>query len=152
MFTRSPESIISAALECWHRIKPESGLPSRKAVSPRLLTSLLPYVCLLDVVPGNPPDFRFRLMGEHLRDFYGLNVTGMLQSSFVTAAPGEQAPIRDALIETTVRREPVRVETQIPNVQGLMRNLSAVMCPLSEDGVIVTSIIAAGVYVNAPQN
>lgn len=110
MFTRSPESIVAAVIDCWHQIKPEQGLPKRQDVSPRLLASLLPYVCLLDVVPGNPPDFRFRLMGEHLRSFYGLNVTGMLQSSFVTAAPGEQAPLRDALVQSTILREPIRIE------------------------------------------
>lgn len=64
-----PDLIL--ALEYWSRLCDDRRLPPRGALDPADIKSLLPRVMLVDVIPGNPPRFRYRLSGTAICNAHG---------------------------------------------------------------------------------
>ncbi len=87
----------------WRRKCPPGGLPSRRALDPAEMTQFLPCVTLLDVEQaGARRRFRVRLMGTHLVDLFGEDVTGQYLDE-TSASGGRDREILsrlEAIIET----------------------------------------------------
>ncbi|MBO6826814.1 MAG: PAS domain-containing protein [Sneathiella sp.] len=67
------------ALYDYWRSKYQSGvIPSRADVEPTEIPQLLKHVGLVDVLPGD--DFRYRLVGTHMVNFFDKDFTGTLIS------------------------------------------------------------------------
>ena len=59
------------ALEYWGRLCDGRRLPPREALDPADIKPLLPRVMLVDVLPGKPPRFRYRLSGTAICNVHG---------------------------------------------------------------------------------
>jgi hypothetical protein len=59
----------------WRRLHKDGKLPGRQHIDPCDFPDLLPNIRLIDVV-GDPPRFKVRLTGEHIRDHFGESYTG----------------------------------------------------------------------------
>ena len=68
---------IRQIIEYWFSIHPETGLPGRQHFDPIDVPRHLRNLRLLDVVDGDPPRFRTRLMGTYLVEFFGQEQTGL---------------------------------------------------------------------------
>ena len=65
------------AIEYWDRLCDGRRLPPRSALDPAEIKSLLPRVMLVDVVPGEPPRFRFRLSGTGIGNAHGRDLKNL---------------------------------------------------------------------------
>lgn len=108
------------------------GGPARKdQIRPyELPGDLLPYICLLDVLPGGR--YRFRLFGTALVDAYGSDATGRMLSEIETGESLEHA--HDVCRQVVVSRQPVL--TRISFETGLG--------PIVYDRVVLPLVDAAG--------
>lgn len=61
------------AASYWHSLLKGRAMPARRELSPRAMKGFIPYVSLLDVVPGTAgkPDYVVTLQGGHARDVFG---------------------------------------------------------------------------------
>ncbi len=59
----------------WRLKAANRKLPARADIDPCEIPTLLPYLCLIDVV-GNPAAFRYRLIGTKVVDLRGNDITG----------------------------------------------------------------------------
>ncbi len=138
---------VRALYEYWRSIHPGPGrLPGRAAVDPMAIPRLLPYIMLLDVV-GQPPRFRYRLIGTRMVDALGTDFTGRwLDEAHVR--PDGSLPVFPSY---------VRVATQglhdwrrgAPHFAGYLdrcTELERIFLPLATDGKTVDMILAINVF------
>lgn len=138
---------VRALYEYWRSIHPGPGrLPGRAAVDPMAIPQLLPYIMLLDVV-GQPPRFRYRLIGTRMVDALGTDFTGRwLDEAHVR--PDGSLPVFPSY---------VRVATQglhdwrrgAPHFAGYLdrcTELERIFLPLATDGKTVDMILAINVF------
>lgn len=60
----------------WSALKAGAPLPIRRRLDPGGIKRLLPTVSLIEVAPGEVPDYRVRLAGTGLYGVYGREITG----------------------------------------------------------------------------
>lgn len=96
---------LKEVLAYWQRKRVGAAPPRRSDIDPNELRALLPYVFLMDVLPGLG-DFRYRLMGSEIVHMAGENVTAkttrsVFPSNFLRfvllayrAVAGRQVPLR----------------------------------------------------------
>lgn len=62
-----------AATSYWHSLLKGRAMPAHGELSPREMKDFIPYVSLLDVVPGaaGKPDYVVTLQGGHAREVFG---------------------------------------------------------------------------------
>lgn len=71
----------------WASLRRGASLPARVDLHPANMKRLLPTVSLIDVVKGEPRDYRLRLAGTGLYGVYGREITGRkLEDVYNTAA------------------------------------------------------------------
>lgn len=118
--------------------------PARADVDPAKLSRWLPWIFLLDVLPGDDgPDFRYRLIGTAVDDLHGRYLTGQLISK---AWPTRVADASLAVHRSAVdQRAPIRAvwNVRFPSQQFQMQTLTL---PLSSDGATVDMLLGAAVY------
>jgi hypothetical protein len=73
----------------WASLKEGARLPGRRHVDPGGIKRLLPTVSLIDVVGGDPPEFRVRLAGTALYGVYGREITGKKLSDIYNTAAAD---------------------------------------------------------------
>ena len=66
---------LRSLLEIWRDASPAGQLPQRSDISPRHIGRHLPHVVLVDV-EGEPPRYRWRLIGTHITQAMGRDSTG----------------------------------------------------------------------------
>ncbi len=86
----TPEQVFAQLGEVWQTARGNRTMPARAEINPARAGGALAYVALIDVVPSIPVHFRYRLIGQHLIDSYGRNVTGGLHSD-LTPRPGRSS-------------------------------------------------------------
>src|SRR5215813_1374292 len=87
-FLHRPENAIFLEFyEYWRLKGAAKPMPGRADIDPLDIPRLLPNVFLMDVVPGNPRRFRFRLVGTRIADLEG-EMTDRFLDEFVPGAPG----------------------------------------------------------------
>jgi hypothetical protein len=74
------EQLFEQIEQAWRDACGGRAMPRRADISPAKLKSCLPYVTLIDVVEGDPIDFRYRLLGQKLIDGFRSNITGGLHT------------------------------------------------------------------------
>lgn len=73
----------------WAGLRKTGRLPGRDDIHPKDFKRLLPTVSLIDIVPGDPPDFRLRLAGTGLYSVYGREITGRRLEDIYNSAAAE---------------------------------------------------------------
>ena len=66
---------LTALLDLWRAAHRGSALPRRADISPASFGRAMPHVTLIDIV-GNPPRYRWRLIGSHVTRRLGRDLSG----------------------------------------------------------------------------
>ena len=143
----TPAQLFAKLNEAWTEARGERALPRRADINPVKLGGALQNVFLLDVVPGKPVDFRYRLIGEQLIRGYGRNLTGESHlSNFGKLFP---APTYDAFVRCTNTKQTQESSTNFRNFNGTPCRALSRVWPLSEDGASVTGLLGGCLYLVA---
>jgi hypothetical protein len=140
--TQTPEQIFAQLADVWQTARGNRVMPARTDINPasgRRFT-----MALIDVVPGSPVDFRYRLIGQHLIDSYGRNVTGALHSDLTHDRP--ERPGYDAYVRCVETRTPQAATVDFLNHNDTPCRARVSVWPLSDDGSTVTGLLAACIY------
>lgn len=73
----------------WNSLRADVPVPPRRRIDPRGMLRLLPTVSLIDVLPGDEPDYRMRLAGTGLYNVYGREITGRRLAEIYSAAAAD---------------------------------------------------------------
>jgi PAS domain len=113
------------------------AMPSREDISPTEISRLLPYVSLIDVLPGEGR-MRVRLAGTQLREIYGRDVTGSYVEDIDVST-------RAAYWSTTYQRLrqglPAQGILPVHQQGGDFMTRFWIRLPLSRDGSFVNMIL-----------
>ncbi len=142
--THTPEEVFALLTDVWQTARGSRGMPARADINPVRAGAALPFVALIDVVPGSPVDFRYRLVGQHLIDSYGRNVTGGLHSDLTHDRP--QRPGYDAFLRCVETKTPQAATAEFRNHNDTPCRADVRVWPLSDDGISVTGLLAACIY------
>lgn len=144
--THTPEQVFAQLGDVWQKARGTRAMPARADINPAQAGAALHYAALLDVVPGTPVDFRYRLLGQHMIDAYGRNITGALHTQ--NFAPKPQRPVFEALARCVATRTPQEASTKgFRNHNGTPCRARVHAWPLSDDGATVTGLLAACIFV-----
>lgn len=140
----TPDQLFAKLDSAWTEARGTRALPRRADINPVKLGSALQFVSLLDVVPSNPLDFRYRLLGQQLIRAYGRNVTG--ESHLANFEKKPPAPFYEAFVRCTQTKAPQDMSTEFRNFNGTPCRAQARVWPLSEDGETVTGLLGGCLY------
>lgn len=141
-------TILERVDAVWNAARAERALPRRADIDAVQLGAALSYVSLLDVVPGDPVDFRYRLLGQQLIKGYGLDLTG--QHHRAVADKSKMAwPFYDVYVACVTSKQPQPVEIRTRNHLKLPMHLKGSVWPLSDDGDAVIGLLGAGMFLEA---
>lgn len=143
----TPEQLFAHVGDAWQAARGNRAMPSRAEISAAKLGGALRYVAVLDVVPGEPMDFRYRVLGQHLIDSYGFNPTGRCHTEYFPPAPVR--PFFHALVRCVENHTPQDMIADFRNFNQTPCRAQARAWPLSDDGVNVTGILAGLLYLSA---
>lgn len=139
---------ITALYEYWRGQAPAHGrLPGRQHIDPVDVPPLLAHITLLDVI-GDPPRFRFRLIGEVPRRF-GIPAR---QGSFLDEAPGaaERPEALDELRQIVLSRRPSWYRGRpVLKHDAHVFEIERLFLPLARDGVTVDMLIGLTTFYGA---
>jgi hypothetical protein len=142
----SAEWLFQALETAWHEARSARPMPRREDVNPAKLKSCLPYVTLIDVVHGDPIDFRYRLLGQKLIDGFGANLTGALHTAHADRTRPTW-PFYDAYCRCVAMRHAQNIEHEFRNYNRTVVRMRARVWPLADDGETVTGLFGGGIFV-----
>jgi hypothetical protein len=144
-FLRRPENqAFLEFYEYWRRKAAGKAMPSRADLDPLEIPQLLPGVFLVDVVPGPPRRFRFRLVGTRIAELEG-EMTGKFLDEFI---PGSSGTAMGRQYEDAaegrigMRRETLRWHEH----ERQHINYDVLLLPLSRDGATIDMLFGFCVY------
>lgn len=144
-FSRDADALFAHVEACWRDACGGRHMPTRQSISPSKLGRALPYVSLLDVLPGDPIDFQYRLIGQHLIVNLGQNLTGKRCLELPQGTPAGR-PIYAAYVKCLETREIQRVDIEIYNLNGTKRRVRAIVLPLGNSGEAPNALLGAGFF------
>lgn len=139
--------VLAAVRDYWVAQRGAREMPARGDLSPHHLKAQLPDILLADVVDGGV-DFRYRLVGTNLRQFFIDEPSGQLMSEALRPF-GEDTVVRTIATYRGVaaHRRPLRI-TGSGSVYGQDPKLfDAWLAPLSGDGAEVNMILGTFIFV-----
>jgi hypothetical protein len=140
---KGPDALVgekSQALHVlWKNLAGDRLAPKREEITLSLVKNLIPWLWTADVV-DNGADFRFRLVGDRLIQFFGKRFSGMLLSEFPDSIFFER--VKQIFTYCVEHKQP----TAIGPVRSSYENkdhweTEAIALPLSDDGENVTGLI-----------
>ncbi len=127
----------------WTRRRGARAMPGRGDINPSDMKPYLPHILLADVI-GNGDDFRYRVVGSRLQDYFAANPTGLLMSAAL--APFGADTVNQTLGAyrmAVARKGPLRIRgTGAYFAQG-SKTFDALLAPLSDDGADVNMIFGS---------
>jgi len=142
---RALAQILERVERVWNTARSDRSMPRRMDIDPVQLGAALSHVSLLDVVPGDPVDFRYRVIGQQLIKGYGFDLTGH-QHRAVADKSMMAWPFYDVYIACVTSKQPQPVEIRTRNRLKLPVHVQGSIWPLSEDGATVSGILGAAMY------
>jgi len=138
--------VLASVRDYWLERRGSRAMPSRSDISPTHIKAQLPHILLADVVDGGK-DFRYRLIGVQLSQFFHFNPTGKLISEAI--APFGEETLQATLVGyrgVVERRAPIRL-TGSGSIYGQdPKHFDAFLAPLSANGVDVNMILGTFVF------
>jgi hypothetical protein len=128
--------------EYWLRKGAGRAMPARADIDPLDIPQLLANVFLIDVVPGTPRRFRFRLVGTRITELEGEMTTRFLDE-FVPGAAG--TAMARHYEDTVEGRIYLRHETLHWRKRDYI-NYDVLLLPLSSDGRTVDMLLGLARY------
>jgi hypothetical protein len=122
----------------WQEKRGSRRMPSREDIDPVDLTFCLGYLCLIDVEPGNPLRFRFRVDGSNCVSISGIEMTGRYV---------DEIPLTEYRKITEIAYRQICV-TKAPHYyiddeiwDNRQYRIEGILLPLSNDGETVNMLI-----------
>ena len=147
-FDNNPAALFQHVAACWEEIRGANAFPARTDIRPSKLASALPYVSLIELIPGDPPDFLYRLMGQHLIVNAGQNITGMRSSQLPAATPNGR-PIYQSYVDCIRSGQVQQRMSSIINLNGTARTIHWCVWPLAADGRTPDGLLGSALYTDA---
>jgi len=127
----------------WAKLKADRFAPARGDLNPSEMKDQLGWIWLMDVVDGGE-DFRFRMGGDRVVQFFGRRLSGETLKNVVPAAPAFFGRFLDLVTMATQKRAPVAGgPAQTAYQPRAYLEVEALLLPLSDDGANVTGIMGA---------
>jgi hypothetical protein len=138
--------VLAFVRDYWQAKRGERCMPSRNDISPAQLKTQLPHILLADVVDDGA-DFRYRLVGTHLREFFPAEPSGKLMSSVIAPFGGRTLEATLSAYRAVVtRRTPVRMTGGGSWFDQTTKYFDAYLAPLSDDGATANMVLGAFVF------
>ena len=123
----------------WKKLAGNRMAPKRKEITLALVGNLSSWMWTADVV-DNGADFRFRLVGDRLAQFFERRVIGLLLSEFPNNPFFERT--RQAITYCVKHKQPIAAGSARSSYENKDHwETEAIVLPLSEDGENVTSLM-----------
>lgn len=139
-------SVLAFVRDYWQAKRGSRAMPARNDISPAQLKTQLPHILIADVVDGGA-DFRYRLVGTRLREFFRTEPSGNLMSEALASfGPETLTATLEAYGTALTRRAPVRL-TGGGSLFGQNTKLfDAYLAPLSDDGTTPNMVLGTFVF------
>jgi hypothetical protein len=124
----------------WCEKRGERAAPGRADIRPEEISDLLPNVYLIDVM-GEPPRFRFRLVGTGIVHEYGRDFTGKFLDELDLG--GAAAAISSDCERVARECRPIAGMWRFTKNDGRELSYERVILPLSSDGKRVDMLLGA---------
>jgi hypothetical protein len=143
-------ALIRDAHQYWLRIHPVSDgkprLPGRQHFDPLDIPKLLPHVWLIDILPGTPPRFRYRVVGTALDHGMGRSLTGRTMDEVIPGfydLPEISAPYIAMLDDP---QPSYRKGSPIFAHNRQFRSLERILLPLSRHGMTADMLFCVTLF------
>jgi hypothetical protein len=130
---------LSRVLAYWQEKRGDRFAPRRADIDPIDLVEALPRIMLVDVIPSEPVDFRYRLSGTGICDVHGANHTHKRPRDLMPPPYGEL--IHQHYCAAVQRRVPL-LHLIALDIDDRKLSYARLLLPLSEDGAAVTMLMA----------
>lgn len=141
----APEKLFEKIEAVWRQAHGSRALPARGDINPAKLGNVLPNIALIDVVPSEPIDFRYRVVGQRLITAYGGNITGGTHRQFANPLRKEW-PIFETFVRCMNTKLPQDIAAEFRNRNQALLSARARVWPLSDDGEHVTGLLGGCVF------
>ena len=139
-------SVLAFVRDYWEAKRGSRAMPGRNDISPAQLKTQLPHILLADVVDDGA-DFRYRLVGTSLREFFRAEPSGKLMSETLAIFGAETLRATLGAYGTALaRRAPVRLTGGGSWFGQNTKLFDAYLAPLSDDGVIPNMVLGTFVF------
>lgn len=140
MFEFKSQTVKQACDYWWSKCHGDR-LPSRADIRPHEIVRLLPYVYLVDVL-GDPPAFRYRLVGTQFYSWTGREFTGVSVNATEYGPNWEN--VKNDYCAAVRDRAPVYSEyIAAPWPDREFLTCERIIAPLSDDGLNVNMLFGA---------
>jgi len=147
----TPERLFAKLEEVWREARGARALPRREDINPIKLGAALQYVSLIDVVPSQPVDFRYRLLGQQIIKHFGHNITGELHTHHADKTSPTR-PFYDAYVRCIATKAAQDIEAQYRNYNKTIVRTRARVWPLSDDDKTVSALLGGGMFLTPALN
>ncbi len=139
-------AILAFVRDYWQTQRGAAAMPRRQDIAPADMKAYLPNILLADVI-GDGQDFRYRLVGSQLQQYFAGNPTGMLMSS-VLGVFGQDTVERTIAVYRRViaDRKPLRIRGAGAIYAQRAKTFDALLTPLSDDGEKANIILGTFVF------
>ena len=127
----------------WSALKGDRFAPARSELSPIEMKDQLGWIWLMDVMDSGE-DFRFRMGGDRVIQFFGRRLAGETLRTVIPEAPLFFSRFFDLVRLATLGRKPSAIgPAQTAYEPKSYLEVEALLLPLSDDGVNVTGLLGS---------
>jgi len=131
---RIDNPVLQFFLRHWREKRGSRAMPARADIRPRDIKPYLGWVCLLDALPGYA-DFRYRLVGSSVAEYFLGDGTGRTVGDAFAAHPGVRDGILWLFRTTCLSKKPMRIWSPGAEWEGRWHpDNDALYLPLAADG------------------
>lgn len=126
----------------WQGLRGDRAMPARRDVDPARIPHLLPDLFLVDVLPGGPPErrYRVRLQGTAQARYHGTDWTGaFLHERTDRASADRLCAVGDQIVASRAPWMSTGNLYWLPSKP--YHHFETVLLPLSDDGATVNMIL-----------
>jgi len=138
---------LASLLDYWSSKLQGRIMPARRDIDPIEMKQWLGNLMLIDF-PPDPMQYRVRLDGVNLQQFYGASREG--KGVEAMTSDEERRAVLPQYMIVLERKAPAYYETQFVTSEGVRTSQRKLLLPLSEDGERVNMILA-GLYFDRVQ-
>lgn len=140
-------SLIDAGIAHWKSLASGGAVPQRADFDPMQIPRLLPYAILLEI-NETPPDFSFRVAGEHIIENFGSSPIRRTLSDLIAEHPSI-AGFADNFRACIDQRKPIQVADRFTGADRQEKRTNGVILPLADHAGRVSHLLIFALYLNS---
>jgi hypothetical protein len=127
----------------WLEKRGDRLMPSRAEIDPLDMRFVIGNLIMIDVIEGQPPQFRIRLHGTHLSERVRFDLTGKMLDEMPQAEFRELT--RQSFTKVVTTKQPLHARRDRV-LDNRRRSYETIILPLSSDGERVDRILCGLLY------